>query len=297
MSYTGLQKRKLHPRTVKRPSTRFNMRTITVLVNENPLDIPSGQHLGELRDAFKSEADVLIVNGAPCAPEFELHEGDRIVLIRRGDTPSERELESLMAARHTPGVHQVMKNAVVGVAGLGGLGSTVVIALARMGVGTLILADFDIVEPSNLNRQQYFIAQLGHYKTDAMADTIKKINPYLTVNSHRVTLDRENIPTIFQRARIVIECLDRVDQKTMLIETVSDALPDAWIIGASGLAGYGENNSIQTRRLSDRAYIVGDLVSAAVPGRGLMAPRVSVAAGQQANLAVSLLMNPENVVL
>lgn len=273
------------------------MKTIIIWVNEHPRDIPAGQRLGELRDAVKPAADVLILNGAFCAPEIELHSGDRIMLIRRGEIPPDSELEFLMAARHSPGVHQVMKNAVVGVAGLGGLGSNVAIALARMGVGTLILADFDIVEPSNLNRQQYFIEHLGRYKTAAMAEIIEKINPYLNVITHRVTLERENIPVIFKNARIVIECFDRVDQKTMLIETVSDAMPETYLIGASGLAGYGENNSIQTRQLSDRVYIVGDLVSAAVPGRGLMAPRVSIAAGQQANLAVSLLMDPENVVL
>lgn len=273
------------------------MKTITVLVNEQPLGIPAGQCLGELRDAVKSEADVLIVNGAPCAPETQLDAGDRIVLIRRGEIPPEGELQALMVARHTPGVHEVMKNAAVGVAGLGGLGSNVAIALARMGVGTLILADFDIVEPSNLNRQQYFIEHLGSYKTVAMADILMKINPYLTVHAHRVTLDRENIPVIFQIAGVVIECFDRVDQKAMLIETVSETLPNAYVIGASGLAGHGGNNSIQTRQLSDRVYIVGDLVSAAVPGRGLMAPRVSIAAGQQANLAVSLLMDPQDVEL
>jgi sulfur carrier protein ThiS adenylyltransferase len=273
------------------------LKKITVLVNEHPRDIPPGQRLGELRDEMMAGADVLILNGAPCGPEMELEAADRVVLIRRGEILPDGELQFLMMARHTPGVHQVMQNAIVGIAGLGGLGSTVAIALARMGVGTLILADFDIVEPSNLNRQQYFMEHLGSYKTAAMTDILKKINPYLTVISHRVALDPENIPAIFEKAHVVIECFDRVDQKAMLIETVSEALPDAYIIGASGLAGYGESNSIQTRQLSDRIFIVGDLVSAAAPGRGLMAPRVGIAAGQQANLAVSLLMNPENMIL
>jgi sulfur carrier protein ThiS adenylyltransferase len=211
--------------------------------------------------------------------------------------PPEREIQSLMVARHTPGVHQVMQNAIVGVAGLGGLGSNVAIALARMGVGTLILVDFDIVEPSNLNRQQYFMEHLGSYKSVAMTEILGKINPYLSVVSHRVMLNPENIPAIFQKAHVVIECFDRADQKAMLIETVSDALPEVYLIGASGLAGYGDSNRIQTRQLSDRVYIVGDLVSGVEPGRGLMAPRVGIAAGHQANLAVSLLMCPENVAL
>lgn len=273
------------------------MKKITVVVNEQHRDIPADCLLGALRDAEKPAADVLVLNGCPVSPETRLQENDRIVFIRRGDMPADSELESLMVARHTPGVHERMKNGIVGIAGLGGLGSNVTIALARMGVGTLILADFDIVEPSNLNRQQYFIEHIGAYKTDAMAAMLKRINPYLTVETHRVMLDRENTPSIFHRAHVVVECFDREDQKVMLIETVSELLPDAYIIGASGMAGYGENNSIQTMQLGEKVYVVGDLVNAAVPGRGLMAPRVSVAAGQQANLAVSLLMDPQNIVL
>lgn len=269
------------------------MKQIRVMVNEQAMDIASGQCVGELRDQVKPTADVLILNGAPCTPETVVQGGERVVLIRRGEIPSRKELESLMAARHTPGVHEVMKRAVIGIAGLGGLGSNVAVALARMGVGTLIIADFDMVEPSNLNRQQYFVEHIGSYKTDAMVNLLEKINPYLRVKPHRLRLNRENIPDIFQPARIVIECLDRADQKVMLIETVSECLPEAFMISASGLAGYGDNNSIQTRKLADSVYVVGDLVSAAVPGRGLMAPRVSIAAGHQANLAVSLLMGAE----
>ncbi|MDX9785810.1 MAG: sulfur carrier protein ThiS adenylyltransferase ThiF [Desulfobacterales bacterium] len=273
------------------------MEKISVFVNELCMEIPCGQSAGALRNSVKPMADVLILNGAPCAPETILQAGDHVVLIQRGEIPSREDLESLMVARHTPGVHDVMKRAVVGIAGLGGLGSHVAVSLARMGVGTLIMADFDVVEPSNLNRQQYFVEHIGCYKTDAMVTILEKINPYLKVIPHRVLLNRENIPVIFQSARIVIECFDRAEQKVLLIETVSERLPDALIITASGLAGYGDNNSIQTRKLADSVYVVGDLVSAAAPGRGLMAPRVSITAGQQANLAVSLLMDVEKAVL
>ena len=83
-----------------------------------------------------------------------------------------------MAARHTPGVHKKIKGAVVGIAGLGGLGSAIAVALARIGVGRLILADFDVVEPSNLNRQQYFIDQLGQTKAEALeANLSAEISP------------------------------------------------------------------------------------------------------------------------
>ena len=271
--------------------------TIGIQINEQDRSIPGGLSIGHLRDQIKPGADVLVVNGFPCGPDTELKEGDRVILIRRGETPRPEELESLMVARHTPGVHARMKGAVVGIAGLGGLGSNVAIALGRMGMGTLILADFDLVEPSNLNRQQYSLEHIGAFKTDAMAQILSGINPYLKVINHKILLDRDNIPRIFQKADIVVECLDRAEAKAMFIQTMLEFLPETYIVGASGLAGYGDSNSIQTIKLGDKLFMVGDLVTAAEPGRGLMAPRVGIAAHHQANLVVSLFMDSENTKL
>jgi len=266
-------------------------RMVTVVVNEKPRSVPEGTTLGELRDLMKQDADVLIVNGFPADPASVVTEGDRIVLIRRGEIPPADELEACMVARHSPKVHAIMKRSTVGIAGLGGLGSNVAIALARMGIGMLVLADFDVVEPSNLNRQQYSMEHLGMLKTEAMALILAEINPYLTVVTWEVVLDEENIPTIFGHADIVVECFDRAEAKAMIIEVVTRSLPDTYLIGASGVAGYGLSNAIQTVRLGEKTYMVGDLCSAAEPGRGLMAPRVGIAACHQANLVVSLLVD------
>jgi sulfur carrier protein ThiS adenylyltransferase len=270
---------------------------VTILVNEQSRSLPEETTLGALRDRVKPDADVLVINGFPTKPEAILREGDQVVLIKRGEIPKPEDLEALMVARHTPGVHARMKAATVGVAGLGGLGSAVAIALARMGIGRLILADFDIVEPSNLNRQHYAIEHIGLAKTEAVAKILKGINPYITVTTHQVRLDRGNIPVIFRGAEVIVECFDRSEAKSMIIQTVAEHLPESFIIGASGLAGYGDNNSIQTIRLGDRIFMVGDLVKAAEPGQGLMAPRVGIAAHHQANLVVSLLMNAEDPAL
>ncbi len=269
--------------------------TIAVVVNEKARSIPVGLTIGELRNQVKPGADLLVVNGFPSKPEDILKEGDRVVLIRRGEIPKADELEALMVARHSPGVYQRMKQATVAIAGLGGLGSTVAIALARMGIGTLILVDFDLVEPSNLNRQQYNIAHIGMAKTDAMAEILASINPYIQVNTHKVALDSNNIPELFRTADVIVECFDSAEAKALLIQTVADLLPEKYVVGASGLAGYGDSNSIQTRRLGDKIFIVGDLAKAAEPGRGLMAPRVGIAAHHQANLVVSLLMDGDNI--
>lgn len=266
-----------------------------ILVNEQNRDLPDGFLLKDLRDEVKPEADVLIINGFPSREDTLLKNGDAVILIRRGEIPKDDELEALMMARHTPGVHTRMKNAVVGIAGLGGLGSCVAVALARMGIGTLILADFDIVEPSNLNRQQYCFKHIGMAKTEAMAEIVGEINPYIRVVKKHIILDGHNVPEVFQGAHVVVECFDRAEAKAMLVKAVMENMPRIYIIGASGLAGYGESNSIRSIRLGPNFFMVGDLETAAEPGRGLMAPRVGIAACHQANLVVSLLMGDDPV--
>jgi sulfur carrier protein ThiS adenylyltransferase len=244
----------------------------------------------QVRRQVLPDADVLIVNGAAVEPDFALNDGDEVVLIRRGRTPPAEELEVLMASRHTPGVHARLKRATVGIAGLGGLGSSVAVALARVGVGTLVLADFDVVEPSNLNRQQYFVDQLGMSKVDALAANLARINPHVTHQLHRQRVEPGNVEALFGGVDVMIEAFDRADQKAMLIEAFSAVRPRTPLIAASGLAGHGDEASLRVQRIGRSLFIVGDQASAAQPGRGLMAPRVGIAAHMQANLAVRLLL-------
>ncbi len=268
----------------------MNQGEIGIYVNERPMSVEQGATVGELRDRVKPGADVLVVNGFPSESETVIRERDKVVLIKRGERPSRRELEILMAARHTPGVHERMREARVGVAGLGGLGSSVVIALARMGVGELVVADFDVVEPSNLNRQQYTVDDIGMPKTEAMSRQVAVINPCVRLEAHRVVLEPGNIPEVFSGVEVLVECLDRAEAKAMFIRAASQGLPGTFLVGASGVAGYGDGNSIRTVRLGDQVFMTGDMVSAAQPGRGLMAPRVGIAAHHQADMVVSLLM-------
>jgi len=270
---------------------------ITVFANEQSRSVPEGFTVGQLCQEIKPDADVLVLNGFPSSPDTLLKEKDEVIFIRRGEIPKAEELEALMVSRHTPGVHARLKKATVGIAGLGGLGSAVTIALARVGIGTLILVDFDLVEPSNLNRQHYAVGDIGLAKSDAMGRILEEINPYLNIVTHKVILDRNNIPQLFQSADIVVECFDRPEAKVMIMQTVAEALPNAYMIGASGMAGYGDSNSIQTMKLGKKIFMVGDFVTAAEPGRGLMAPRVGIAAHHQANLVVNLLMDPEHLEL
>ncbi len=185
---------------------------------------------------------------------------------------------------------QRLKRAVVGIAGVGGLGSTVATALARTGIGCLILADFDNVEESNLNRQHYFIDQIGQPKVRAMAENLRRINPRVEVRTHQCCLDPAGIKALFAKAQVVAECFDKADQKQMLVETILAELPQVTVVAASGLAGYGKSNAIRTRRISQRLVIVGDHTSAVGKGLPLTAGRVWIAAAHQANAIVELLV-------
>jgi len=266
---------------------------IRIKVNEREISVSSDSTLVQLKYQFKPDADLTILNGFPSKSDQPLQQGDEIILIKRGETPSLEEFESLMMARHTPGVHQKVKEAIVGIAGLGGLGSTVAIALARIGVGTLILVDFDVVEPSNLNRQQYFIHQIGMPKVKALAENITRINPYVRLLTYHEKLDRNNVEKIFKEARVVVEAFDRAEEKAMLVNAVSEKMPEKYMVVASGVAGYGDNNEIKTTRFSSNIFIVGDQKMSAQPGVGLMAPRVGIAAHHQANLVLRILLGEE----
>lgn len=236
---------------------------------------------------------VLIFNGFQTSEDHALGDGDTVFVIPKGTLPPKDELEAMIAARHTPKVHERMKKGSVAVAGLGGLGSAVAIMLARLGVGRLLLVDFDVVEPSNLNRQSYFLSHLGMKKTQAIKQQLEEINPYLQVETADCRVKHEDVPRLFADYDILCEAFDDPRAKAMLVNTALSQLPNIKVVAASGMAGFDTANRIQTRKRLDRLYVCGDMEQEARPGWGLMAPRVSVCAGHQANMILRLLLDVE----
>ncbi|MBP1589868.1 MAG: sulfur carrier protein ThiS adenylyltransferase ThiF [Kiritimatiellae bacterium] len=201
---------------------------------------------------------------------------------------SREEFRAALVSRHGEACQAKFDVARVAVCGLGGLGSNIAIALARAGVGHLHLIDFDMVEPSNLNRQQYTLAQIGQPKAQALADTLATINPWCDVKSEGVRLTPDNLATILADDPIVCEAFDRAEAKAMLVAGVLGALPRAIVVAASGMASFRSANAIVTRRVSKRLYLCGDGVSDVGDGDGLLGARVAVCAAHQATMVLRL---------
>ena len=203
--------------------------------------------------------------------------------------PSREVMREALNIRHGEDLQNKISAARVAVCGLGGLGSNIAIALARAGVGHLHLIDFDRVDLTNLNRQQYAVGQLGQYKTDALRETLSLVSPYCDVTCDTIQVTEENLPDLLKTEDYICEAFDRAEAKAMLVSGVLEHFPEKYLVAASGLAGLGSANTIQTRRVSKRFYLCGDGTSDSSVGLGLVASRVLVCAAHEANMILRLI--------
>lgn len=209
--------------------------------------------------------------------------------------PTREEMYRALEERHGAELQRKLAAASVAVCGLGGLGSNIAIHLARAGVGRLHILDFDRVDISNLNRQQYFPEQLGQYKSDALYDTLSRIAPYCDIRRDCVKLTEENIPELLHGEDIICEAFDKADQKAMLVNTVLERLPEKYLISGSGMAGIASANGIVTRRVTKRFYVCGDGESDVADGLGLISARVAVCAAHEAHMAIRIIAQEYDV--
>ncbi|WP_339033160.1 sulfur carrier protein ThiS adenylyltransferase ThiF [Fusobacterium animalis] len=200
--------------------------------------------------------------------------------------------EEDLLKRNVKGISKKLKKTRVCILGLGGLGSNVAVLLARSGIGYLKLVDFDIVEASNLNRQQYRISHIGIKKTEAMKSIIREINPFVETEVLDIKIDRKNIYSTVGDIEIVVEAFDRAETKAMTLE---ELLTDKnkIVVSASGMAGLGSANEIVTRKIKDNFYLIGDNYSDYEEYSGIMSTRVMLCAAHQANMVLRLILGEE----
>jgi len=199
------------------------------------------------------------------------------------------EWNNALVQRHGKELFESFSSARVAVCGLGGLGSNIAYALARAGIGRLILIDFDRVDITNLHRQQYKADQIGMYKTEALRENLMEIAPYISLEAHTERITEENAVSLLKDADIVCEAFDGAEAKAMLAETVLTQMKDKYLVAASGMAGMGRANSIKTRRISNRFYLCGDEMSEVSDEMGLVAPRVALCAAHQAHTVLRII--------
>ena len=184
-----------------------------------------------------------------------------------------------------------LEGARIGIAGAGGLGSNCAAHLVRAGVKKFVIADFDTVAESNLNRQFFFRDQIGRKKVDALAENLRRIEPDLDLDCRDVKLTAENIGGTFADCQIVVEAFDSADAKAMLLHAL---LPLGQpIVSASGLAGWGRSLEIRQRRIGKNLILIGDTASDVRNGLAPVSPRVGIAAAMEANAVVALLLGKE----
>ena len=203
--------------------------------------------------------------------------------------PTKEEWYSALSERHGEKIQNIFESATVAICGLGGLGSNIAFALARAGIGKLILIDFDSVDITNLHRQQYKSNQIGMSKTEALEENLLEIAPYVTIETHSVRISENNAESLLGKADIICEAFDDAECKAMLVNLVLERMPEKYLVAASGMAGFGSANSIRTRRISKRFYICGDGTSDVHSEGSLVASRVMLCAAHQAHTVLRIL--------
>ena len=203
--------------------------------------------------------------------------------------PTKEEWYSALSERHGEKIQNIFESATVAICGLGGLGSNIAFALARAGIGKLILIDFDSVDITNLHRQQYKANQIGMEKTEALKDNLLEIAPYVAIETYSVRVSENNAEELLEEADIICEAFDDAECKAMLVNLVIERMPIKYLVTASGMAGFGSVNAIQTRRVSKQFYICGDGTSDVQSEGSLVASRVMLCAAHQAHTVLRIL--------
>ena len=197
-----------------------------------------------------------------------------------------------LCSKHGTEFAAKMQQARVAIAGLGGLGSNIAVALVRMGIQNLHLIDYDKVDLSNLNRQQYVLKDIGKYKTEALQEHLLQINPFIKLKIDCLRLDADNMAATFAEDDIICEALDAAESKALLVNTLMTCYADKKIIAASGMAGLGSANDIVTRKLNNRLYICGDGKSDCAD-MSLTAARAAICAGHQSQTVCRIILGLE----
>ncbi len=175
----------------------------------------------------------------------------------------------------------------IGIGGAGGLGSNIAMILVRSGFKHLEILDKDTIDASNLNRQQYFIDEIGRSKIDVTRQRLLNINPDLSLTLHHTSWTSENASPFFTNTDVIVEAFDQADVKHQFVEYYHDKTK--YIVSGNGMAGLLEKKPLAVRKAGN-IYFVGDGVTDTAEGHPPMAPRVTMCAAMMAEIILDLVI-------
>ncbi len=185
----------------------------------------------------------------------------------------------------------ILQNSCVGIIGAGGLGSNCATMLVRSGIGKMIIADFDKINISNLNRQNYIPKDIGKTKVKILKRNLLKINRSLDIKTAKLKITEENFAELFKGCDIIIEAVDIAKTKQMIFEAcIKNKI---FVISASGMAGIG-GKPMFAKKIGKYGVIVGDHENEISSDKSPLAPRVMLAAAMQADQALVYLLGASN---
>ncbi len=196
-------------------------------------------------------------------------------------------------ARNPPALEHIAGKR-VGIIGLGGLGSNIAMMLARAGLTSFRLADFDTVSVENLNRQHYFSTHVGQAKTEALASQLEDLNPGIELELWPIRIEEKNLDTFTQGCCVLVEAVDDAAIKAMIYAWFTQEKRALWLVTASGLGGLEPANTIRTMHLGEKVIACGDFETSSENGNGVCAPRVMLVAAHQALAVLRILAEIES---
>ncbi|MBF0618790.1 MAG: sulfur carrier protein ThiS adenylyltransferase ThiF [Candidatus Omnitrophica bacterium] len=180
---------------------------------------------------------------------------------------------------------EVIQQQRIGIAGAGGLGSNIAIILVRTGFKKISILDKDTIEASNLNRQDYTLADIGKPKVLCLKKRLLTINPDLDIITHLSEWSPASADTFFTHCAILVEAFDQAETKTAFVGwAVSKA---KFVVSGNGMAGLDESHVTAVKKTGN-LYIVGDNSADIHTGAAPLAPRVMQCAAKMAEVILRL---------
>jgi sulfur carrier protein ThiS adenylyltransferase len=176
----------------------------------------------------------------------------------------------------------------IGIGGAGGLGSNCAMMLVRTGFKHLEIIDFDVIDASNLNRQQYFANEVGLSKVDVTRQRLLDINPDLDIKVHQTQWNEDKGELFFKGFDFIVEAFDTVDWKHRFVQYYSPRFPV--IVSGVGMAGLTQKEPMTVKKIGN-IYICGDRSTNSHEGHPPMAPRVTQCAAMMAEIILDLTLD------